>query len=152
MLSVIHAFDYHVDGAGPAGRLLARKGQLLGTTRAGGPTVAGDGVVFSVDLISGVLTNLYSFAGGGDGLNTMAGVVEGPNGRVYGVTSQGGGSGAGTIYSVRPTSHAHVVLHDFSIGDGSEPSGEMLLQASTKFYGVTVGGGSGHGVIYELVP
>ncbi len=76
-VSVIHAFDYHVDGASPTGKLMVRKGQLLGTTRAGGPTAAGDGVVFSVDPITGVLTNLYSFAGGADGLNTMAGVVQG---------------------------------------------------------------------------
>ena len=147
-VSVIHAFDYHVDGASPTGKLLVRKGHLLGTTIAGGPTAAGDGVVFSVDPITGILTNLYSFAGGADGLNTQAGVVEGPNGRVYGVTNQGGGSGAGTIFSVKVSSHAHAVLHDFSISDGSQPSGE-LLQASTKFYGVTSGG---NGTIYELVP
>ncbi len=152
VVSVIHAFDYHVDGAGPTGKLLVRNGQLLGTTRAGGPTAAGDGVVFSVDPATGVLTNLYSFAGGADGLNTMAGVVSGLNGRVYGVTSQGGGSGAGTLYSVKPTSHVHAVLHDFAISDGSQPSGELLLQASTTFYGVTSAGGLGNGTIYKLVP
>ncbi len=97
-VSVVHAFDYHVDGSSPRGKLLVRNLQLLGTTVAGGPTSAGDGVVFSVDPATGALTNLYSFAGGADGLNVQAGVVPGPNGRVYGVTNQGGGSGAGTIY------------------------------------------------------
>lgn len=148
-VSVIHAFDYHVDGAAPTGKLLVRNGQLLGTTRAGGPTAAGDGVVFSVNPTTGALTNLYSFAGGADGLNTQAGVVLGPNGRVFGVTNQGGGSGAGTIFSVKLTSQVHTVLHDFSISDGSAPSGEMLLLGSTRFYGVTSGG---NGTIYELVP
>jgi uncharacterized repeat protein (TIGR03803 family) len=148
-VSVIHAFDYHVDGASPRGKLLMRKGQLLGTTVAGGPTAAGDGVVFSLDPVTGALTNLYSFAGGADALNIQAGVVLGPNGRVYGVTNQGGGSGAGTIFSVKLTSHVHAVLHDFSISDGSAPSGEMLLQGAAKYYGVTSGG---NGTIYELVP
>ncbi len=151
-VSVIHAFDFHIDGAAPTGRLLVRQGRFLGTTRAGGPTAAGDGVVFSVNPTTGALTNLYSFAGGADGQNTMAGLVQGPSGPVYGVTSQGGGSGAGTIFSVKVTSHAHAVLHDFSIADGSQPSGELLLQASTKFYGVTSGGGGGNGTIYEFIP
>ena len=148
-VGVVHAFDYHVDGAAPRGKLLVRKGQLLGTTVAGGPTATADGVVFSVDPATGVLTNLYSFAGGADGQNTQAGVVSGPNGRVYGVTNQGGGSGAGTIFSLAPASHVHTVLHDLAIADGSAPSGELLLQGATKFYGVTSGG---NGTIYELIP
>jgi uncharacterized repeat protein (TIGR03803 family) len=148
--SVIHAFDYHVDGSGPIGRLRLKLGKFIGTTVAGGPTVASSGVVYSVDPATGILTNLYSFGGGNDGLDTQSGVVGGPKGLLYGVTTQGGVSGAGTLYSVNPTTHAHVVLHQFAISDGASPSGEMLLQGATTLFGVTSDGG--HGTIYQLAP
>ena len=62
--SIAHGFDYHVDGAAPTGRLLSKGGKLIGTTVAGGPTAASDGVVYSVDPATGILTNLYNFTPG----------------------------------------------------------------------------------------
>ena len=147
--SVIHSFDYHVDGAHPQGKLLVRNGNLLGTTRAGGPTAASQGVVYSLNPTTGVLTNLYSFSGGNDGANVQFGVTKGPQGRVYGTSTEGGLSGGGTIFSVNPATHAHTILYNFDARTGYFPSGELLLQGGNTFYGVSTGG---NGSIYKLVP
>ena len=150
--SVLHGFDYHVDGSGPDCRLIFFKGQIIGTTPDGGPTQAGDGTVFSLDPNSGVLTTLYSIAGTQDGLFPLGGVVRGPHGLVYGVARQGGGSGAGTVFAVSPKTGKFTLLHDFNINDGAQPSGELLLDGQGVFYGVTSGGGRGHGTVYEIIP
>lgn len=147
--SVLHGFDYHVDGSGPDCRLIFLKGQIIGTTPVGGPTQAADGTIFSLDPNSGVLTTLYSIAGTQDGLFPLGGVVRGPRGLVYGVNRQGGQSGAGTVFAVNPKTGKYTVLHDFDINDGSQPSGELLLTDKNVLYGVTSGG---HGTIYEITP
>jgi uncharacterized repeat protein (TIGR03803 family) len=150
--SVLHGFDYHVDGFGPDCRVIFLQGQIIGTTRAGGPTQAADGTVFSFDPNSGVLTTLYSIAGQQDGLFPLGGVVRGPKGLLYGVASQGGQSGAGTVFAVSPKTGKFTLLHDFDGADGSQPSGELLLDEKSILYGVTEAGGRGHGVVYEIIP
>jgi uncharacterized repeat protein (TIGR03803 family) len=150
--TVLHGFDYHVDGSGPDCRLIFLKGQIIGTTPDGGPTEAADGTVFSLDPLSGVLTTLYAIAGAPDGLFPLGGAVHGPRGLIYGVASQGGGSGAGTVFAVSPKTGKFTLLHDFDVSDGSQPSGELLLGDKSVLYGVTSGGGRGHGTIYQIVP
>jgi uncharacterized repeat protein (TIGR03803 family) len=151
-LTVLHGFDYHVDGSGPDCQLIFLKGQIIGTTPVGGPTAAADGTVFSLDPLSGELTTLYAIADSSDGVSPLGGVVHGPHGLVYGVTSQGGGSGVGTVFAVSPKTDNFTLLHDFDVSDGSQPSGELLLADKGVFYGVTSGGGRGHGTIYQIVP
>jgi uncharacterized repeat protein (TIGR03803 family) len=149
VFSVLHGFDYHVDGSGPDCRLIFLKGQIIGTTPVGGPTQAADGTVFSFDPASGVLTTLYAIAGTQDGLFPLGGVVHGPRGLVYGVNRQGGQSGAGTVFAVSPKTGKYTLLHDFDNNDGAQPGGELLLTDKTAFYGVTSGG---HGTVYEIIP
>jgi uncharacterized repeat protein (TIGR03803 family) len=150
--SLLHGFDYHVDGFGPDCRVIFLKGQIIGTTRAGGPTQAVDGTVFSLDPSSGVLTTLHSFTGTPDGQSPLGGVVRGPKGLLYGVASQGGKSGAGTVFAVNPKTGKFTLLHDFDGNDGAQPSGELLLDDKNIFYGVTQAGGRGHGTVYEIIP
>jgi uncharacterized repeat protein (TIGR03803 family) len=150
--SVLHGFDYHVDGDTPDCRVLFVNGKIIGTTSVGGPTSAGDGAVFSLDPASGVLTTLYSFSGSPDGLRPLGGVVRGPHGLLYGVTSQGGGSGVGTVFAVSPTTSKFTLVHDFAGADGAQPSGEPLVVGNRIVYGVTQAGGRGHGTIYEIIP
>jgi uncharacterized repeat protein (TIGR03803 family) len=151
--AMLHGFDYHVDGSGLDCALTFRNGQIIGTTRVGGPTAAADGTVFSLDPKSGVVTTLYSMPGSPGGIFPDPGVVRGPGGLLYGTNNQGGSAGAGTLFTLNPTTHAFTLLHDFTGGgDGSQPSGEMLSTRSGVLYGVTAGGGRGHGVIYKVTP
>jgi uncharacterized repeat protein (TIGR03803 family) len=150
--AVIHGFDYHVDGVASDGDPVVSKGLVYGTARVGGPTSADDGTVYSLDLASGTLTTLYSFQGGTDGLFPDWGVVSGPHGLLYGGTTQGGQSGAGTLFQVNPKTRAYAQIHVFSMGDGVGPSGPLLSGKAGALYGVTSGGGRGAGTVFKIVP
>ncbi|MGD0191292.1 MAG: choice-of-anchor tandem repeat GloVer-containing protein [Rhizomicrobium sp.] len=93
------------DGANPVAGLIAVRGTLYGTTTDGGSGSCngfGCGTVFSIDPKTGVETVLYSFAGGGDGANPQAGLIN-VKGSLYGTTFEGGGTGCngggcGTVF------------------------------------------------------
>ncbi len=80
------------DGAGPDATLIADKaGNLYGTTTAGGNAGCqgfGCGVVFKL-APDGTETVLYTFTGGSDGSEPVAGLVADKAGNLYGTASQG---------------------------------------------------------------
>jgi uncharacterized repeat protein (TIGR03803 family) len=102
-----------------------------------------------------------------DGHEPQGGLVLDKAGNLYGVTSQGGQYGDGTVFMVRTEANggpAESVLHSFSRGgqDGLGPNGELILDASGNLYGTTFSGGGrscthytlthGCGTVYELIP
>lgn len=150
--SIIHGFDYHVDGAYSDADLLIQGGQIYGTEHAGGPTNANDGTVFKLDPGTGALTTLYSFQGTTDGLFPAFGVILGKHGNVLGQTAQGGQSGAGTLFELNAKTLVLKTIEDFDISDGEAPSGRLLADGRGGYYGVTSGGGRGAGTIFRVVP
>lgn len=93
------------DGEFPAaGLVLDGKGNLYGTTYAGGlaSCFLGCGIVFKVDP-SGTETVLYSFTGtSGDGKYPHGGLVLDKLGILYGTTYGGGATGYGTVFMLKP--------------------------------------------------
>jgi len=171
---VIHSFTGGGDGAGPFSNLVMDKaGNLYGTTSAGG---AGFGTVFKMHYANSgwLLTPLYRFQGGTDGIGPLAGVVLGPDGSLYGTTGEGGngacnGVGCGTVYQLRPSPTRprtpldpwkETVLYRFSgDADGARPESDLIFDQAGNLYGTTYLGGqfgmycsTGCGVAFELVP
>jgi uncharacterized repeat protein (TIGR03803 family) len=79
---------------------------------------------------------LHSFGGSGDGSVPLAGLLK-VKGKLYGTTLSGGGSGDGTIFSIRP-SGTETVLHSFggTEEDGTHPYAGLLNVKGT-LYGTT---------------
>ena len=98
--SVVYSFESGSDGAIPSAQLIPYHGLLYGTTNNGGPS--NSGVVFSFDPISGSEEIMYSFKGGTDGQTPTAALLE-YKGILYGTTSAGGESGAGTVFAILPS-------------------------------------------------
>jgi len=170
----LHPFTGGQDGGIPyAGVSIDRAGNLYGTTYEGGSS--GRGTVFKMVHKNGgwLFTPLYSFAGGNDGSGPQARVIVGPNGTLYGTTAGGGGTGCGgngcgTVFNVRPASHAsgsilapwsETVLYSFAGGtDGETPApGDLVFDQAGNIYGTTYyGGGStgcngfGCGTVFKL--
>ncbi len=118
--------------------------------------VIGNGNVFSVQTNGTNYKNLIDFSG-----DTGSYIGKWPFGSLtlsgdtlYGMTSVGGTSGNGNIFSVQTngTNYRDLVNFTGSSGSyvGSEPSGSLILSGNT-FYGMTsVGGISGDGNIFSV--
>jgi len=144
--SVFHSFSPVSDGGGPVARpLLASDGNFCGTTIAGGggPQALGTALRLTPE---GEFTKLFVFRFSGEdsefGNMVTSALVEGPDGRLYGVAEQGGaGCGiCGTIFALSKEG-APELLHTFSGPDGSGPTGPLQLAADGLLYGVTGAGG-----------
>jgi len=106
-VTVLHTFCLQThcpDGDGPAaGVIQATDGNFYGTTVIGGANFSdcsegGCGTVFQITP-TGTLTTLYSFDKT-DGEYPQAGLVQGTDGNLYGVTTGFPGVGPGTVFKI----------------------------------------------------
>ncbi|MGA2370919.1 MAG: choice-of-anchor tandem repeat GloVer-containing protein [Candidatus Korobacteraceae bacterium] len=161
-LNVLYSFGAGSDEF-PFGLTMDAKGNLYGATYYGG------GIFKLSRGGSGwVLTTLYSFQGGDDGVLPEAGVIFGPSGILYGTTSAGGsqgcsGNGCGTVFSLRPPPTVckavscpwtETVLYRFTGAlDGCTPNADLLLDRAGNLDGTAAACGSaGGGTVFQLNP
>jgi uncharacterized repeat protein (TIGR03803 family) len=95
--TVLHSFTPYVNGSFPSASVCFGPGGIYGTASGGGPDNAG--LVWKIDN-HGRETTLYAFTGGSDGAAPYSPLLCNPDGSVYGTTSGGGASGAGTVFRV----------------------------------------------------
>jgi uncharacterized repeat protein (TIGR03803 family) len=164
---VLHSFSGNggfagsTDGAVPAAALIqASDGNFYGT--ASGGTYM-EGTVFKVTA-AGAESVLYSFTGGGavsgstDGAGPSGALVQGSDGKLYGTTSAGGASGAGTAFKITADG-VETVVHQFNGSgltgvntDGKNPESGLILGSDGNFYGTTMSGGANNkGGVFKLV-
>ena len=111
----------------------------------------GDGTLFAFNTDSNTLTVLHNFAGGSSDGEYPWGSLTQSGSLLYGMTSWGGTSNKGIIFSFDLNTDALSVLHSFNGSDGAGPSGDLLLSGNT-LYGMTQWGGSSNdGVIFSLI-
>jgi uncharacterized repeat protein (TIGR03803 family) len=172
---VLHSFTGAPgDGSDPvAGLIFDNNGALYGTT-AGGGTNGGNGTVFKLMPLTPPATKwtetvLYSFMGGNDGRDPVAGLIFDSKGALYG-TPQLGGTGicstpptkdiCGTVFKLKPpvppaTNWTEKVLYSFQGGsDGYMPMAGLILNSNGALFGTTqLGGGSANsGTVFKLKP
>jgi uncharacterized repeat protein (TIGR03803 family) len=138
-LSTVFSFTGGNDGANPNGLMRAANGRFYGTTQNGGTNFAG--TVFELSA-SGTMLPIYSFAGTDDGANPMAGLVQGPDGNLYGTAYQGGVFDNGTVFKTTPMG-ALTALVALNISTGDLPYAGLTLGRDGYFYGTTYQGGPG---------
>ncbi len=148
-LNTLHSFEsFGFDYGSASGLVEGTDGAFYGTTPEGGST--GMGRIFKITS-GGTLATLYSFGSAiQDGLVPLSGLVQASDGNFYGVTSQGGLYGFGTIYQMTPAG-AVTIVHSFDSADGSSPSAQLFQAADGSLYGTTASGGSnGVGTVFRL--
>lgn len=136
------------DGQYPAAQLAEDdKGNLYGTTTAGGASSGGDGAIFKLAR-DGTETVLHSFSGP-DGTEPSGNIVFGGK-ALFGATLFGGANDLGVIYRLAPNGKFHV-LHSFGgNGDAISPSGWVIWDNAGFVYGAAQGGANGFGAIYKV--
>jgi uncharacterized repeat protein (TIGR03803 family) len=112
-------FD-NTNGAFPFGSTLvqASDGKLYGMTNGGGS--GGYGVIFSFDPSSSTYTKLKDFDNT-DGANPNGNLMQASDGKLYGMTYQGGSGGYGVIFSFDRSSSTYTKLKDFNYTNGANP-------------------------------
>ena len=155
------------DGSSPsAGLVLAKDGDFYGTATFSGAN--NGGTLFKITS-GGVLTTLYSFcalSNCADGWNPFtAGLVQGTDENLYGITEFGGAStacgtyGCGTVFKITREGTL-TTLHSFDDTDGRNPEGLLVQGRDGNFYGTTVLGGaygncpenSHCGTVFKITP
>jgi uncharacterized repeat protein (TIGR03803 family) len=130
-------------------------GNFYGTTAGGG--ASDEGTVFEVSP-AGRLAALYSFCSQSncsDGAGPNAGLIQAPDGTLYGTTNGGGTNDLGTIFKI--TAGKLRTFYNFcsqsGCSDGANPSAGVVQGADGNFYGTTaVGGAFGAGSVFRITP
>ncbi len=153
--TVLHSFAGGSDGFGPGGGVVFdAAGTLYGTTPDGG--IDSQGTVYQVSRNGRQWheTVIHAFTGGKDGgVGSLGSLLLDASGNLLGVTEIGGAHGAGTVFSLSPSSKKLTTLYAFKgTPDAGSPYGGLIADASGNLYGTTYyGGANGLGSVYELV-
>jgi len=154
--TVLHSFGVGSDGFDPrAGLVFDQKGNLYGTTSAGGTRCGGCGTVFKLTP-KGEETVLHSFGVGSDGFDPRAGLVFDQKGNLYGTTFSGGAHGDGIVFKLTPNGK-ETVLYSFcgrtNCTDGGYSAAGLVFDQKGNLYGTTFSGGAhGDGIVFKLTP
>lgn len=144
--------------------LMDSAGNLYGTTLYGGlmnkensECSNGCGVVFELSpSADGTWTEtiIHPFTGGLDGANPVAGLIQDPEGNLYGTAAGGGSAQVGTVFRLTHTSNGwnETVLHNFGGGnDGAVPYAPVAFDLHGNLYGTTLSGGTSNlGTVFQL--
>jgi uncharacterized repeat protein (TIGR03803 family) len=107
----------------------------------------------------GQFETLFSFSNAEeDGGNVRAGLTVGPNGDLYGTTTQGGYDNLGTLFRYSPETSSVFVFGVFDSWNGSNPVGRIVSAPDGNLYGISRNGGapgegdggSGTGTVYKV--
>ncbi len=150
--AVLHSFAMTTDGAYPEDALIVgTDGFLYGTAQGYGPI--GEGTVFKISADGATFAVLHSFNRSVDGAFPLAGLVQGTDGFLYGVTHRGGDSNNdGTVFKVSTDGATFTTLRFLTAAtDGMNPEGTLVQGPDGLFYGTAESGGaSSAGTIFSI--
>jgi uncharacterized repeat protein (TIGR03803 family) len=125
-------------------------GKLFGTSAGGGKEISGTVFALSPPATGKIAWEeelLYTFSGLADGGFPIAGLLEGPNGSLFGTTATGGAHGVGVVYQLTPPAIGkknwteHVIYSFSGAADGANPIGALVSDSAGNLYGTAAGGG-----------
>jgi uncharacterized repeat protein (TIGR03803 family) len=138
-------------GTEPAGLTQGSDGNLYGTTHTGGAN--GFGTVFQSST-SGAFAELVDFSGSSGAYpgSSPASLLQAGNGNLFGVTSGGGATGAGEVYTVSTSGASFASLASLAKTPYVAPT-PIVLGSDGNLYDTTfAGGANGTGSIFTVHP
>jgi gliding motility-associated-like protein len=142
----LHDFGLSPDGDRPYGSVYKDGTVLYGMTIRGG--TAGDGTIFKLNTDGTGYAKIFNLSGATTGTDPVGGLISDGT-YLYGITSQGGANGRGTVFRILPDGTGFAKLHDFASNSGFS-SGD-LLRIGTALYGMTFYGGTNNeGTIFKI--
>jgi uncharacterized repeat protein (TIGR03803 family) len=121
-------------------------------------------VLCGITALASTESVLHSFHTNLHGQYPAGGLISDAAGNLYGMTTQGGFYGWGTVFELSPSSQSgwdETVLYDFQakigpssvVFDGVAPVGALVFDSAGNLYGSTTGGGGnngGAGTVFKL--
>ncbi|MFN7996552.1 MAG: choice-of-anchor tandem repeat GloVer-containing protein [Bryobacteraceae bacterium] len=140
------------DIAGAGGLTQATDGNFYAIV-AGDPNGYGSVLRMTAE---GTVTTLHSFGeAAGDGQLPKGRLIQASSGLLYGVTSEGGLNGSGSVFEVG-LDGSYQTTYDFSAGgtEGSRPQAGLIQASEGKLWGTAQTGGAldGRGTVFTLTP
>jgi uncharacterized repeat protein (TIGR03803 family) len=148
--TVLHSFVTETEGNTPDGNFAkGNDGNLYALISTGGTYNFGTAIKMTS---SGAVTTLVHFNAAAKGNAPMESVVKGKDSAYYGLCSEGGAYGYGTIFKICGGTTS--ILRSFNrSADGGSPMGSLIQATDGNFYGMTSeGGASGYGTIFKVTP
>ena len=128
-------------------------GKLYGFEKSSGSY--GNGFLFSYDIASSTEQKLFDFTTVSNGSGPVGVLTKAPNGKLFGVTKEGGNYGYGTLFEYNPMSKQLTKKFDFSSDYASVPTSTLVVAPNGRLYGST-GAGTleqyAYGTIFEYDP
>lgn len=152
--AVLHHFSSSADCRNPeAEPMEASDGKLYGTGYNGGGSARGGVFTLSKTGAGYSVLNGFNFGGNAAPRGPLGGLVEGPNGQLYGTTEFGGVADKGSLFCLSRDGQIRSVIASLgTVADGAmNPSSSLLLASDGRLYGTTYAGGiNGAGAIYRV--
>ncbi len=152
-LQVLHHFAGDNGGSFPQGGLcLGADSKLYGTTQFGG--TQSQGAIFSIEPTGSNYQIIYSLqTQTADGRYPFGALLEAGPGTFLGTCSEGGASGAGTIFSITADGTFTRLRSLVTGSNGSFPKSGLTPSGDGNYYGVCeFGGSNGFGTFYRITP
>ncbi|MGH6876547.1 MAG: choice-of-anchor tandem repeat GloVer-containing protein, partial [Rhizomicrobium sp.] len=150
--TILYSFEGGSDGGAPySGLVFDKAGNLYGTATARG--AGGYGTVFELSPSQSGWTYsvLYSFQGGNDGGQPVAGLIFDKAGNLYGAAESYGANGGGTIFELSPSQGAWTFNLLASLTGDAGPVAPLTLDSSGTVYGTNYfDGADGYGSVFKV--
>jgi uncharacterized repeat protein (TIGR03803 family) len=123
LYKVKHNFNYNDY---PKGSLIqAGNGKIYGLTS--GYYIDSKSTLYEYDPFDSAFTTRVNFEGISNGAKPMGSLIQGSNGKLYGLTKNGGANDKGVLFEWDPATGEFVKLVDFKgIENGASPNGSLL--------------------------
>ena len=124
------------NGSNPFGTLIqGSNGLLYGLTELGGAN--NGGTIFSLNTATNAFTIVYSFpvfssSGAPLGDSPQGTLMQGANGKLYGMTSEGGTNNEGVIFRYDLINNSYSMIKDLNFPDGIEPLYGNFIELGTS--------------------
>ena len=150
-ITVKYNFQFAAEGRQPRGRMIeSASGILMGICEGGG--ILNGGTIYEYNLSTSTHTNKANFIATTGG-NPQGGLMKANNGKIYGLTTNSGTNGKGTLYEYEPTNATLTAKVHFAGINGDVGTTNLKQLPNGKLYGSTIYGGvssgSGYGNIFE---
>jgi uncharacterized repeat protein (TIGR03803 family) len=133
-----------------AGVVQGADNRLYGMASAGGSN--GGGTIYAIEADGTGISVLHSFTYATDGGDPQGGLIQGTDGRLYGMADGGGANSDGTIFAIATDGTGFTVLRSLAVAtDGLASAGGLIQGRDGRLYGTGDSGGiDDNGTIFAV--